>query len=179
MAKKKSKRSNFFKYTGLLSLVVAAVAFVLFMVTPAVVGNGFEAVGTTVIFGGNTRSYAGGVSIYSSYLGSMVWSAFLSWILVLVSLLILLLAAVLPLAKVKLTDKLAGLLNLVAVGALVVAGVFGFMILGIWAAVNGVDLNGTSYGAGAGWVIASILSIVAGGIALCPAAADFLSKSKK
>jgi hypothetical protein len=133
----------------------------------------------TAIFGGNTNATMGGIIVSSALYGEMVWSAFLSWILVVASLLILLLAAILPLAKVKLTDKVAGLLNLIAVGCLVVAGIFGFMILGTWAAVNGVDLEGTSYAIGSGWVIASILALVAAGIGIFPAFADFLSKSKK
>lgn len=171
------------KFSGIIAFVLAVVAFILMMATTSVVyttnvnvpgiGSGSHsstASGIVGIFGGTDAGYAA------------PWAGLIAWILIIVALLILCSAIVLPLLKVKALDKFAGLLNLVAVIALVVAGVFMFLEVTAWTAANGDGsyslgsaLNG-SYSLGAGWVIAGIISIVAGVVAVLPAAADFLDK---
>jgi len=161
------------KFSGIIAFVLAVVAFILMMATTSVVysigSNSTSVSGTVGIFGGTDAKYAA------------PWAGLIAWILIIVALLILCSAIVLPLLKVKALDKFAGLLNLVAVIALVVAGVFMFLEVTAWKAANGdlsfsaFGVNG-SYSLGAGWVIAGIISIVAGVVAVLPAAADFLDK---
>jgi len=76
--------------------------------------------------------------------------------------------------------KFAGILNLVTVGLLVVAGIFLFMAKGTF--VNAQDsitkaILENGYAVGAGFIIAGILAIAGGVVAILPAAID-LSKKK-
>ena len=167
------------KYSGIISAVLAIVAFILLLATPAftytvkdnILGTKKSAdiAGATAIFGGTDAKYAA------------TWAGLLAFILIIVALVILICAIVLPLLKVKALDKFAGALNLVAVISLILAGVFAFCIVAAFKAANG-DASGSSwigsatYTIGAGWVIAGIIAIVAGVFAILPAACDFISK---
>ena len=89
---------------------------------------------------------------------------------------------ILPLLKVKALDKFAGILNLIAVCALVTAGILLFFSVPVFYQANkdgaiGV-YNQDVYHLGAGWIIGAILSIVAGAIAILPTAMDFIGKKK-
>lgn len=170
------------KYSGIISAVLAIVAFILLLATPGVsykAESGLGEVtknisGVACIFGGTDDKFA------------CTWAGLLAFILILVALVILICAIVLPLLKVKSLDKFAGVLNLVAVVALILAGIFAFCIVAAFKAANG-DASGeitiagykvakATYSIGAGWVIAGILSIVAGVFAVLPAASDFISR---
>lgn len=163
------------KYSGIISAVLAIVAFILLLVTPGVSGKNAvgstDFVGAACIFGGDVKD---GIVVFPC---SGTWAGILAFILIIVALVILICAIVLPLLKVKAFTKVAGALNLVAVIALILAGIFAFCIVGAFTSVN-TDLvfKGYNYSIGAGWVIAGILSIVAGVFAILPAAVDFVSK---
>ena len=169
------------KFSGIIAFVLAVVAFILMMATTSVVYTtnvNVPGLGS----GSHSSSVSGTVGIFGDDHFAAPWAGLIAWILIIVALLILCSAIVLPLLKVKALDKFAGILNLVAVIALVVAGVFMFLEVTAWTAANGDGsyslgsaLNG-SYSLGAGWVIAGIISIVAGVVAVLPAAADFLDK---
>lgn len=173
------------KFSGIISAVIAIVAFILLLATPALsytVASNFSAdktvtnvSGTLAIFGGEQKTFLGTFKWYPT------WAGLLAFILIIVALVILCCAIILPLLKVKALEKFAGVLNLVAVISLILAGIFAFCIVAAYKAANG-DASGASflgtasYSIGAGWVIAGILSIVAGVFAVLPAAFDFLGK---
>ena len=161
------------KYAGICSLLLAVVAFVLMMATPAinyvVLGTSTSVSGTLAIFGEKKLVLGTEVVTNPSPL------ALIGWILLVVALVIILLGVLLPLLKVKAFTKFAGLLNLIAVICLVVAGIFVFIVVPTYFAANEMEVP-SSAAIGAGWVIAGILSIVSGAVAICPAVADFISK---
>lgn len=157
---------TFLKFSGVIALALGVVALILMLVSPGIVADNlvnalYDFSGTTCIFG------------KGDYFAP-TWAGLLAFILVVVALVILLAAFILPLLKVKALDKFAGVLNLVAVVSLIVAGVFMFCIVPAYEAANG-GLPGNP-GVGAGWVIGAILAIVGGFVAIAPAAADFISK---
>ena len=163
------------QFSGAISLALAVVAFILMMVTNAIiVGSGQLQVvypGTYAIFG-----HQGSGLLEASYKPSVL--ALIGWILAMVGMIVTLLGVVLPLLKVKGVEKFAGLMNLCAVACFVVAGIFMFLVVPTFAAAN--EWNGTDNCAiGAGWVIGGIVFMVAGGFAISPAAVDFFGKKKK
>ena len=168
---------KFLKFSGIVAALLAVVAFILFMACPGVKsGSDVVAKGTTLIFGKKETSTVLGVTFTGET--KLAWSALLAWIFVLVALVILLLGVILPLLKVNALEKFAGLLNLVAVVLLVVAGVFAFLSLAVFCSANGIDSVPEKWTLGAGWVIGGILAIVAGVCAILPAAVDLLGKKK-
>lgn len=177
---KKSKgKNNILKYAGLCSLVLGAIAFVLMMVTPAVSVNALGATvnfsGTDVIFGLSNPTIAQAAAMVTTSGIKPSVLALIAWILAVAGLAIVLLGVIMPLLKVKAFTKFAGLLNLIAVGCLVVAGIFMFIVLPTFYGANGIDVpNNASIGAG--WVIGGIIFIVAGAVAILPAVVDFISK---
>lgn len=162
---------TFLKFSGIFALIVAVVAFILVMATPAIsiliIGNTYNNIaGTSVLFG-------------ETAFGMQVWNpsplSLIAWILLIVALLLLVFGALLPFLKVKSLNKFAGLLNIIAVVALVVAGIFIFITVPAFYGAQGLNVS-ASAALGAGWVIAGILSIAAGVLAIAPAFADFISK---
>lgn len=170
------------KFAGIISAVLALVAFILLMATPVASykdGNltGYYE-GMNAIFGTGKQNLAsGGVSLTGDFDGKLAWSGLLAWIFVLLALLILIAGIVLPLLKVKAMDKFAGLLNLIAVGLLIVAGVFAFISRAVFWSVNEFSSN-DGWSLGAGWIIGGILLVLAGLVAIAPAAIDFIGKKK-
>lgn len=172
------------KFSGIISAVIAIVAFILILACPGVItkgnfsGNEVQYSGTLCIFGGEVKG------IILTYKYSATWAGLLAFILIIVALVILCCAIILPLLKVKVLDKFAGVLNLVAVISLILAGIFAFCIVAAFKAANGdgvasaygVTVNTLTFSIGAGWVIAGILSIVAGVFAVLPAAFDLFGK---
>lgn len=168
---------TFLKFSGLISLVAAVVGFVLMLATQAVVitsGNTtYFFTGPDVMFG-CTKSALGGL-LAATYKAAPL--ALIAFILVIVALLVLLAGFVLPLAKIKVLERFAGVLNLCALVCLVLAGIFMFCVVPNFFGVNEMNVPDGS-GVGAGWVIGGIIFIVAGAVAICPAVADFLGKKK-
>ena len=181
---------KFLQFAGLISLVLAAVGFVLMMATHALEysaanslaeGSGWYA-GTAVIFGKGPAEFSGSILGFGgtssgTFEGKLAWNALLAWIFALAAMLILLLGVVLPLLKIKSLEKIAGLLNFIAVGLLVVGGIFVFFTLPAFSAANEWD-NTNNWALGAGWIVAAILYIVAGVVAVLPTAAAMLEKKK-
>lgn len=168
------------KYSGICSLLLAAVAFVLMLATPAVVAkSGSTSInfgGALAIFGGNIDNYQKLYLLADTAKGAPL--ALIAWILALIGLLIVCTGVILPLLKVKALDKFAGVLNLIAVASFVLAGVFSFIVVPSFFTANGFDKVPDSAAIGGGWVIGGIVYIVAGAVAICPAVADFLAKKK-
>lgn len=155
------------KYSGIISAVLAIVAFILLLATPALSwksGNlEYTIPGTVAMFGGTVSNVK-----YNS-----TWAGLLAFILVVVALVILCAGIILPMLKVKALDKFAGVLNLVAVLCLICAGIFTFCVVSAWNSTNKLLLD---YSIGAGWVISGIILIAAGAFAIAPTIADFVSK---
>ena len=168
------------KFSGFISLVLVIVAVILLMATPGITytvtllgkTSTTTVEGTTVIFGKTESATALGFTVSSTTHPSVL--ALIGWILMVAGALLVCTAIVLPL--IKKGEKFAGLLNLVAVIALVVAGVFVFIAVPTFCSANGADSVPEGMALGAGWVVAAILAIAGGAFAILPAAADFLSK---
>ena len=166
------------KFSGVIALVLAIVAFILLMATTGVYyqykGSDTRVLyaGTTVLFGNDKETWLGTAHT------SLAPTALIGWILIVVAMIIVALGVILPLLKVKALDKFAGLLNLVAVVAFIVAGVLLFFTVPAFISANGGD-NTDYFHLGAGWVIGAILAIAAGAFAILPAAAAFIGSKKK
>ncbi len=186
---------KFLQFSGLIAAVVAIVGFVLMMTCPALnnpVYAGEKLLGTIVIpgtsgiFGGDWPSTGNAlVDALLKYYGATIKitpSALIAFILMSVAVVILILGALLPIFKIKTLNKFAGLLNLIAVLALVAAGILLFFevpcFLGAQAS-EGSEVNTDGWHLGAGWIIAGICAIAAGVLAIAPAFANFIAKGKK
>lgn len=165
---------KYLKFSGIVAAVLAVVAFILLMATTGVYyqyGNTqYNYEGTVVLFGATKETWLGTSKIAPAATG------LIGWILVIVALVIILLGIILPLLKVNKLDKFAGVLNLAAVVALVVAGVLIFVSKPVFCSAN--NWNAEDAHLGAGWIVAGILAILAGVCAILPAAVDFIGKKK-
>ena len=168
------------KFAGAFAFVLALVAFILLMATKGVTFKyegalatlSGEADGTTVLFGKTEHTVLGDVVTKAAPM------ALIGWILVIVAMVALLAGVVLPLVK-KDSAKLAGVLNMAAALLLVVAGVLLFFTVLSFTGANKVDSDAVKYyHLGAGWVVAAILALLGGVVALLPACVDFLGKKK-
>ena len=174
---------TFLKFAGLISLGLAVVGFILVMSSHSVVyasspaDNWYSA--TSAIFGGGKAQITlsgWGVSITSGVQdvdAKGAWCGLLSWIFVLVGLLGLVAGVVLPLLKIKGFQRFAGLVNLCSAGLLLVGGIFLFFTAPAFVAANEL---GNGWTLGGGWVVAAILYIAAGAVAIFPAAVDLIEK---
>ena len=174
---------KFLKFSGIVALVFALVAFILLMASHSVVyadntANWYS--GISAVFGGGTAQVnIMGWTKSGSVDAKLAWPALIGWILIVVAMVILLLGIVLPLLKVKALEKFAGVLNLVAVCALVAAGILVFFTEPAFGAANDWSSDAIKqWTLGAGYVVAGILAILGGVCAILPAAADFLGKKK-
>ena len=143
--------------------------------------------GAAALFGKGPVHYSyditwGIIHISDSYDG--VWeggasgAALTGWIFALISILSLAGGAVLPLLKVKLSDKVAACVNLGAVVLLITAGIVTFCSLQSFAGINDKAYMLDYYNLSFGWVLAGIFYLAAGAIAICPTVVDFISKKK-
>ena len=169
------------KYAGICSFILALIAFILILSTNSLEyhANNINASvsGILGIFGGVAASVNLGPlgSLNATY--NATWSAVIAFVLMIVAMLILLAGFILPLLKIHTLDKVAGILNLVAVLALLVAGIFLFIELPCFNGANGGG-DTTGWGLGAGWIVAGIMCLLAGAFAILPAVFDFLAKKK-
>lgn len=169
---------KFLQFAGLISAVLAIVAFILLLAGKALVYETSSAQyfvsGTRALFGGKEETILGTAEYKPAA------TALIAWILVLVAIIILVAGVVLPLLKVNALEKVAGLLNLVAVCALVVGGILLFFTQPVFNAANETALGTIydDYKLGAAYVIAAILAILGGVVAILPAAMDFIGKKK-
>ena len=167
---------TFLKYSGFLAAVIAVVGFILMMATPAFANGDNVITGTQAIFGEDLGEILG----VKSHMDA-AWSATLGWILAMVGVIALLLGVVLPLLKL---EKFAGLVNLIALVALVIAGVFVFISQPCSVTTSGygnaaITNPYSDYSLSATWIIAAILYIAAGALAILPAAMDLFGGKKK
>lgn len=163
------------QFSGLISLVLVVVAFILMLASPAIVGStslgDYSVAGTTAIFGKTETVLGTTVHTNPSVLG------LLAWILILVGMIIVCVGVILPLLKINALEKFAGLLNLIAVVCFVLGGIFMFIVVPTFYGANDADVP-SGAGIGAGWVIGGILAIAGGAFAILPAVMDFIAKKK-
>lgn len=158
------------QFSGFIALACGLFAFILVLATNAIVfksGNlQVVTAGTTALFGKTESTTVLGQTVTSTTKPSVL--ALIGWILLILAMIIVCLNVVLPLLKVKALEKYATLMSFVALGLFVVAGIFFFIVVPTFISANGGDKvpDGTSIGAG--WVIAGIFSLVAGGFAALP-----------
>ncbi len=169
---------KFLQYSGIISAVLALVGFILLIACHGIVGvddpagNWYSA--GAVLFGNGPAKVTAFWVFTGTFEGQPSGAALVAWIFSLVALLALICGVVLPLLKVKLSAKVAGLVNLCAVILLITAGIVLFFTVPSWMGNNGY--NGNGWGLSAGYIIAGILYIVGGAVAICPAVVDFVSK---
>ena len=174
---------KFLQFSGIIALVLGLVAFILLMASHSVVyadntANWYS--GISAVFGGGTAQVSiAGWSNSGSVNAKLAWPALIGWILILVAMIILLAGVVLPLLKVKALEKFAGVLNLVAVAALVTAGILVFFTEPAFGAANEWSEESIkAWTLGGGYIAAAILAILGGVVAILPAAVDFVGKKK-
>ncbi len=164
------------KFSGVAALLLAIVSFILMLSTSSV-----SITGSAFVFS-RTGTFTGIEGIFGNADSGLkpTWSAVIAFVLIIVAMIIIIAGIVLPILKIHALDKVAGVLNLVAVVALIVAGIFLFIEVPCFRGANELttDVAGITYGLGAGWVIAGILSILGGVVAILPAVFDFLGKGK-
>lgn len=167
------------KYTGICSFILALIAFILMLGTNSLVFNYKEgAISVSTSISGILGIFGGTYTILGiSTTCNATWSAIIAFILILVAMIILLAGFILPLLKIHTLDKVAGILNFVAVVALIVAGIFLFIELPCFAGANGGG-DTTGWSLGGGWIVGGIMCLFAGGVAILPAVFDFLGKKK-
>ena len=164
------------QFSGIISLVLAVVAFILMLATPAMVVS-------DVMFGGTLAMFGGDVSLaQAAYLvagsAKLAPLALIAFILILIGLIIVLAGVILPLLKINALEKFAGILNLVALVCFVLAGIFMFCVVPSFTGANGFDKVPDGYNIGAGWVFGGIFAIAGGVFTILPAAVDFMGKKK-
>lgn len=173
---------KFLQFAGLISAVLAIAAFIFLLAGNALVYKTDSAqyfvAGTRALFGGKVQGLFGEVEYKPAV------PALIAWILIIVAVVILVLGVVLPLLKVKALDKFATLLNLVAVVALIVAGVLLFFTKGAYNSANADKIAGATvtyfddYNLAFAFVFAAILSLVAGVVAVLPTIMGLVEKKK-
>ncbi len=182
---------RFLQFSGLIAAVIAIVGFVLMMTCPSLVytvtsplsgsKSSTSYSGIMGIFGGTVKGSIGGISFDAGKINPTPL-AIVAFVLLCVAIVILLLGAILPIMKVKALNKFSGLLNLIAVVCLIAAGVMLFFEVPSWCAAQSTEnykMSTDNFSLGAGWIIAAVLSIVGGVVAILPACANFLAKGKK
>lgn len=170
---------KFLKFAGIISAVLAIAAIIFVMAGNSLIYKASESTTYTVsglraIFGGKEETILGTVEYKPAA------TALIAWILMLVAFIILVAGVILPLLKVKALEKFAGILNLVAVCALVVAGILLFFTQPVFNSANKTSLGTVydDYKLAFAFVFGAILAISGGVIAILPAAMDFVGKKK-
>jgi hypothetical protein len=169
---KEKQMKKFLKFAAPCACILALVGFILTLATPAItypLNSGLfkdpNVAGTTAIFGKSGD--------YTSTKPSAL--ALIAFILAIVAMLALICATVLPFLKNNKFAKFGGLLALIAGICLVVGCIFVFIVIPTFASANGLS-NMDGWGLGAGLVVAAILYIVAGAVAVCPTVLNLLGK---
>ncbi len=176
---------KFLQFSGLIAAVFAIVAFILMLACPSMTytlgSKTYEISGVYGIFGGKVLD-TGWSWLDTNTALKATASAIIAFVLLIAAIVILLLGAILPIFKVTALNKFSGLLNLIAVIALVVAGVLIFIEIPCFGAAQSTSdytYSTDGYSLGAGWIISAICAITAGVLAIAPAFANFIAKGKR
>ena len=161
---------TFLKFSGIIAFVVALVGFILMLATTGLKNEG------TVLGLSYSTEISGAKVIFGEDNVDGAITGIFAFILVLIALVIICAGVVLPLLKVTVLDKVAGILNLVAVICLIVAGILCFTVKGSYFSANDASSFAEYYDLGVAFILGGILYIVAGVVAICPAIANLISK---
>jgi len=170
---------KFLKFSGVISAALALVGFVLLIACHGVVGkdspaNNWYSAGA-VLFGNGPAEVTVFWTFTGTFEGQASGAAFVSWLFSLIALVALIAGLVLPLLKVKAFTKVAGVVNLCSVLLLLTAGIVLFFAVPSFAGNNGWSST-DGWALSGGYVVAAILYLVGGAVAVCPAVVDFVSK---
>ena len=180
---------RFLQFSGLIAAVIAIVGFVLLLACPSLIWS-VTVAGQTMtreysgimgIFGGTLTASGSGISVDLGTINPTP-SAIIAFILIAAAIVILLLGAILPIAKVKVLNKISGVLNLAALLCLVVGGILIFVEVPCWCSAQSTadyTVSPDNFSLGGGWLTAGILSCAAGVLAIFPTFANLLAKGKK
>ena len=160
------------QFSGIIAFALALVGFILTMTTTAIT---YQLGGATVTVSGTTAIFGSKGVLIDTNPATM---ALIAWILGLIGLLLTCCGVVLPMLKIKGVEKLAGVLNFVAVACFVLAGVFTFFVVSSFLNSNGLSSVGDPK-IGVGWVFGAIFYLAGGVFALLPTIMDFAGKGKK
>lgn len=170
---------KFLKFSGIISATIALVGFILLIACHGIVGKNDPTAdwysAGAVLFGNGPAKVTIGIAFSGTFEGKASGAALVSWIFSLVALIALVAGLVLPLLKIKKVAKVAGLVNLCAVLLLLTAGIVLFFTVPSFMGNNGYN-SYDGWALSGGYVIAGILYIVSGAVAVCPAVVDFVSK---
>ena len=147
---------TFFKLSGIITFVVALVGFILSLTT------------TGIIVAPDTfleTKLSGAEATFGTNLFDGAVTAVLAFVFALIALVILCIGVILPILKVKNLDKVAGLLNCIAVICLIVAGVLCFFTKSSFSSAN----SDVSANLGVAFILGGILYI-----AICPTIANLI-----
>lgn len=172
MSKSKAKNSQLKLLFLCAEVLLAVVALVLFMATPAVKYS------LSTLIGGVENPIAGIACIFGSSdpKVNLTWTGLLAFIFVAVAIVALCFLCVLVVTKKKF--GLTNLCKIIIAGLLIAAGVFVFFTVPAFTGANGDgsfaagSIANAKYSIGAGWVIGAIVSIAAGAIAGLEVALD-------
>ena len=168
---------NLLKYAGICAAVLALIAFILVIACNAMKAD----------FGFGTDKVKGMDAIFAKgdckHMDKALAGVF-GFIFLIVAIIILVLGFVLPLVGKNMDAKIAGVLNIVAAVLLILAGILIICTKNSWIDANyGDDLTKSqikelkkNIDLTAEYAIAGVLAIIAGLVALAPAAADFMDK---
>ena len=144
---------QFLKFSSIIAFGLALISFILLLATPGVlykIGSfSLEYSGIQILFGEE------GVK------GAVL--PLIGWIFIVVCLAVLLCDVVAIILKKNFLAKFAKIINLVLAGLFVIAVVFIFLAVPSFLGANSINAS-DGFVIGAGWVIAAILSILAGGV---------------
>lgn len=169
-------------FAGFCAAVLGIVALILVLATNSVGTSVTVAGSTSVDWLGGVKGIFGQPKTDSQVEIKATAGAIIAFVLLILGFVLALLASLLPMLKKA--EKFAGFLGLGGSVLLIVAGILFFCEVPMFCGAQGVDVSGSSivgsykYILGGGWIVAGILGIVGGAVALLPSLFAFLAKKK-
>jgi hypothetical protein len=156
-------------FAGFCATVLGIIALILLLATPSITYS-LPVLGTQSISGVNGL-FGGGDAEYKAAAGAII-----AFVLLIVGIVLACAASLLPMLK-KLVN-LAGWFGLIGCVCLIVAGILFFCEVPMFIHAQSQNASTDGYSLGGGWVVAGILAIVGGAVALLPSLFAFLAKKK-
>lgn len=145
------------KFTGFCAALLILIAFILQLSTKAVTFSD-SILGLTL---SGSLSGVEGTFGKSADEIKATWSAIVAFVLLILVFLTFVCTTLLPLLKVKVSDKILAICNCAAVVLAIVAAIFLFIEVPCFLKANDIDTK-DGFSLGAGWIVAGILSILGG-----------------
>lgn len=183
---------KFLKISGILAILIAIVALVLVMLTPALeyVGNNstYTVSGTTLIFGATQNismsiPLLGSISLGERHINGSAF-ALIGFILGCVGIVALIIGTFVSFSKENGSRKASILFHLIGLGSFIVAGILMLAAQPIFSSANSFEVYGSKveiykdFKLTFTWVLSSILIILAGVLAIFPVFKSSVKKKK-